>query len=117
MGTTSLTREQLNEAISEFADKIMEALDATVTDEAAGEPELTGTKFKAIDINGEERVMDAQDINSGTLVLDGPFEIFCCSTSWGGNSWMRYNGRQLTHEEFAAEMRDADSLPRIVHVG
>ena len=33
MGATSLTREQLNEAINQFADKILETLGATVTDE------------------------------------------------------------------------------------
>ena len=39
MGATSLTREQLNEAINQFADKIMDALGATVTDEAEAEPD------------------------------------------------------------------------------
>lgn len=119
MGTASLTREQLNEVINQFADKIMEALGDTVTDEDTGEPELTGTKFKAIDLNGEERVMDARNIDCGTVVVDDVFEYFRCSTRMGGNSypWMRYNGRQLEHEEFAEEMRDTTALPRIIHKG
>lgn len=119
MGTTSLTREQLNEAISDFANKIMDALGAAVTDEETTEPEPTGTRFKAIDIDGEERVVDATDITCGTLVADGPFEYFRCTVGGYGNSypWMRYNGRQLTHWGFAEEMRNLDMLPRIVHEG
>ena len=115
MGATSLTREQLNEAINQFADKIMDALGATVTDEA--EPELTGTKFKVIDLDGEVHVMDAKLIDCGTLICEDVFEIFCCGTGFGGNPWIRYNGRTLSHEEFAEEMRNANTLPRIVHNG
>lgn len=117
MGTTSLTREQLNEAIEQFADKIMEALGADVTDEEAGEPELSGTHFKVIDLDGEERVVDATEISSGTLIMEGPFESFCYGSGFGNRAWMRYNGGPCTHEGFAAEMRDASELPRIVHVG
>lgn len=117
MGTTSLTRKQLNEAIEQFADKIMEALGATVTDEAAGEPELTGTQFKAIGLGGDHRVMDAATIEAGTLVMDGPFEYFRCGEGFGGKPWVRYNGRAFSHEEFAAEMRDINSTPRIAHQG
>ena len=36
MGTASLTREQLNDIIEQFANKIMETLGADVTDERAG---------------------------------------------------------------------------------
>lgn len=117
MGTASLTREQLNEAINQFADKIMDALGATVADEEATEPELSGTRFKVIDLDGNECAVDAQLIDSGTLITDGPFEIFRCSMGFGSKPWMRYNGRPLTHEEFAAEMRDAASTPRIIHEG
>lgn len=117
MGATSLTREQLNEAINEFADKIMEALGATIADEATTEPELSGTRFKVIDLDGKECVVDAQLIDSGTLITDGPFEIFRCSMGFGSKPWMRYNGRPLTHEQLAAEMRDADTPPRIIHEG
>lgn len=117
MGTTSLTREQLNEIVGELADKIMETLGAAVTDEEASEPELSGTRFKVIDFDGNECVVDAQLIDSGTLIADGPFEIFRCSMGFGSKPWMRYNGRSLTHEEFAAEMRDAVPTPRIIHEG
>ena len=41
----TITREQLNEAINEFADKIMEALGATVADEETSEPELMRLKW------------------------------------------------------------------------
>lgn len=119
MGTTSLTREQLNEAIGEFADKIMEALGATVTDEAETEPELADTYFKVIDTDDEELVVDAANIPCGTLVTRGVAEYFRYSLGEQDSScsWMRYNGRQLSHEEFAAEMRAAPHTPRIVHWG
>ena len=119
MGTTSLTREQVNEAINEFADKIMEALGATVTDEAETEPELAGTYFKVIDIDDRERIVDATDISCGTLVKRGAFEYFRCGVDEHDNSypWMHYGGRQLTHEEFAAEMRATPYIPRVVHWG
>ena len=119
MTPTTFTRAQLNEAINEFADKITEALGATVTDEAETEPELAGTHFKVIDLDGEELVVDATDIACGTLVLDGLFEYFRCNAGMFGNihPWMRYDGMGLTHKEFAAEMRDADTRPRIAHWG
>ena len=58
----TITREQLNEAINEFADKIMEALGATIEDEEANEPEPTDTRFKAIDINGKGVEVDAENL-------------------------------------------------------
>lgn len=115
MGATSLTREQLNEAINQFADKIMDALGATVTDEA--EAELTGAQFKVRDLEGDLQVMDAREVECGTLVADGPFEYFRCAIEYGDNKWVRYNGRMLSHEEFAEEMRDLITPPRIVHNG
>lgn len=118
MGTTSLTREQVNEAIEQFADKIMEALGATVTDEAAGEPELTGTQFKAINTNGVECVMDAESINWGALVRAGVCEYFrCYGVGDGRHPWVRYSGTLYTNEQFAARMRALDNIPHIIHEG
>ena len=119
MTTATITREQLNEAINEFANKIMDALGVAVTDEAETEPELTGTYFKVIDTDDEELVVDAANIPCGTLVMRGMFEYFRCGADEHDNSypWMYYSGRQLTPEEFAAEMRAASRTPRIAHWG
>ena len=118
MGTASLTREQLNEAINEFADKIMETLGANVTDEeTTSEPELTGTRFKATNLNGDTVELDAEDANVGTLVADGAFEYFRCVPDGATGPWVRYSGQSYSHEEFAAEMRDTYAQPRIVHEG
>lgn len=117
MGTTSLTREQLNEAIEQFANKIMESLGPTVADDETTESELSGTRFMVIDLDGRECVVDAKLISSGTLIMDGPLELFRCGTGFGSKPWMRYNGGPLTHEEFAQEMRDADTIPHIAHQG
>lgn len=115
MGTTSLTREQLNEAINQFADKIMEALGATVTDEAAGEPELTGTKFQARNEGGDLITVDSAALTFGVLIVAGVVEYFKAST--GGAPWVCYDGEQVTDEEFARRMRNSFHMPRIVHQG
>lgn len=118
MGTASLTREQLNEAVEQFAGKIMEALGATVSDEETSEPELTGTCFEVIDLAGEKCVMDAMDVSSGTLILEDAFEYFRCYT--GGDisaPWVCYSGATYSHEGFAEKMREAFNTPRIVHHG
>lgn len=117
MGTASLTREQLNEAINEFADKIMEALGAAVADEEPGEPGLTGTRFKVINLAGDELELDAEDVSSGTLVRDIAFEYFRCGPQGATGPWVKFTGGSFTHEEFAAEMRAAASMPRIIHWG
>lgn len=117
MGATSLTREQLDEAINEFADKIMEALGAAVADEETAEPELSGTRFKVINLAGDEMELDAEDISSGTLVMDIAFEYFRCGPQSATGPWVKFTGNSLTHEEFAAEMRAAASTPRIAHWG
>ena len=118
MGTTSLTREQLNEAIEQFADKIMETLGATVTDGEASEPELSDTSFKVIGLDGEECVVDATEISPGTLIVENVYEYFRCYM--GGdtpNPWVRYTGTTYSHEDFAEEMREAGTIPRIIHGG
>lgn len=117
MGATSLTREQLDEAINEFADKIMEALGAAVADEETAEPELSGTRFKVINLAGDEMELDAEDISSGTLVMDIAFEYFRCGPQSATGPWVKFTGNSLTHEEFAAAMRAAASTPRIAHWG
>ena len=117
MGAASLTREQVNDVIEEFANKIMEALGAAVADEEPGEPGLTGTRFKAINLAGDEMELDAEDISSGTLVMDIAFEYFRCGPQSATGPWVKFTGGSLTHEEFAAEMRAAASTPRIAHWG
>lgn len=113
----TITREQLNEAINEFADKIMEALGATVADEETSEPELTRTCFKVRNLNGDEIEVDAVDVSSGTVIADGAFEYFCCCKNGETGPWVRYNGASYSHEQFASEMRNALIMPRIVHYG
>lgn len=124
MGTASLTREQLNEAtghlgeaIEQFANKIIESLGVTITDEETTEPELSSTRFKAINLNGDVVELDAEDVNVGTLVADGVIEYFRCIPDGVAGPWVRYSGQSYSHEEFAAEMRRAYARPRIVHEG
>lgn len=117
MGTASLTREQLNDIIEQFANKIMETLGADVSDEETTEPELTGTRFKATDLNGDMVELDAEGMGVGALVADGAFEYFRCLPDGVTGPWVRYSGQSYSHEEFAAEMRRAYAQPRIVHEG
>lgn len=113
----TITREQLNEAINEFADKIMEALGATVADEETNEPELTGTRFKAIGLHGREEEVDAVDIAPGTLLTVGVIEYFRCHREGVTGPWVRYTGESYNNVQFAEEMRTAYATPHIVHVG
>lgn len=113
----TITREQLNEAINEFADKIMEALGATITDEETNKPELPSTRFKAIDTIGELVEVDAVNLPAGTLVVDDVYEHFRCYAAGGVGPWIRYTGTQFSNEEFAEEMRNTGNLPRIIHRG
>ena len=116
--TETITREQLNEAIEQFADKIMEALGATILNKEASESELTGTFFKAIGLDGTERVVDAREISAGTLILEDVYEHFRCYE--GGDvsgTWVCYSGATYRHEKFAEKMRRSSSTPRIIHEG
>lgn len=113
----TITREQLNEAINEFADKIMEALGATVADEETVKPELTGTRFKAIDTDGEEVEVDAARLDAGTVVADGPLEYFRCYADGEIGPWVKYTGTSFAHDDFAEEMRLTIPTPRIIHRG
>lgn len=123
MRTASLASEQVNEAIErvneaieQFANNIMQAFG--ITDEEASEPELTGTSFKVIDIDGEERIMNAENFNVGTLIAEGPFEYFRVTVGVNYPApWIRYSGSEFNHAEFAEEMRLSDILPRIIHHG
>lgn len=118
METLNITREQLNEAIGKFADVFLNDLGVTVADEEPSEPELTGTRFKAIDINGVERVMDAECLNGGTLVVVGVCEYFrCYGVGDEHHPWVYYSGTSYTNERFASRMRASDNIPRIVHEG
>lgn len=118
METLNITREQVNEAIGKFADVFLNDLGVAIADDETTEPELTGTQFKAIDSNGVERVMDAEYINWGTLVVVGICEYFR-SNGVGDkrHPWVSYSGTSYTNERFAARMRAADNIPRIVHEG
>lgn len=113
----TITREQLNEAINEFADKIVEALGATITDEDASEPELSGTCFKVLNADGIVEGVDAVNINPGSVVAVGAIEYFRYFSDDGTGQWVRYSGEMYNHEEFAAEMRAVPTTPRIIHEG
>lgn len=113
----TITREQLNEAIEEFANKIMEALGVTVADEEANEPELTGTRFKAVELDGERVEVDAEEILPGTVVVDGGLEYFRCYQDDKTGPWVKYTGVSFGHNAFAAVMRNAISTPHIIHRG
>lgn len=115
--TETIAREQLNEIIGEFADKIMNALGVPIADEEPDGPELTDTCFKVTDLSGNEMEVDAVDVNTGTVIADGVYEYFRCHQEGETGPWVRYTGESYTHEEFAEEMRNTYKLPCIVHYG
>ena len=81
------------------------------------EPELTGTQFECIDNNGALVIADAQELNTGTLIIADDWEAFRILETDDQKPWITYVGNVYTHEQFAALMRRQYSTPKIVHVG
>lgn len=115
----TITREQLNEIVNQVVTEVLDSLDATPTDgEASSKSEAvaTGTKFLALTEDEKTEIVDAADMQSGTLILLDYAEYFRSRLAFEGD-WMSYSGEWYTDEEFAKKMRDHAALPTVVHWG
>lgn len=81
------------------------------------EPKLTGTQFECIDTNGELFVAKADELEVGTLILVGDWEVFRIVETPEQKPWITYIGDAYTHLKFAEAMRDEFVKPKIVHNG
>ncbi len=79
--------------------------------------ELTGTQFECIDNNGELFVADAQELNTGTLIIVENWEVFRILETSDQKPWITYIGEAYTHSQFANLMREQFVKPKIVHNG
>lgn len=101
-------QQKIDEAVEEFRKKL---------EKEFKEPELTGTQFECIDNNGELFVADAQELNTGTLIIVDDWEVFRILETSEQKPWITYFGEAYTHSQFADLMREQFVKPKIIHVG
>lgn len=99
-------QKMIDDAVEEFRKKLEK-----------GFTELTGTQFECIDNNGELFVVDAQELNTGTLITVDGWEVFRILETYDQKPWITYIGEAYSHEQFAELMREQFVKPKIVHEG
>ena len=117
--TEVISRERLNEIIDQFATAILDALETgPTTEEGSSEPEMAvpDTKFMALTMDEKPEVVDAAELQSGTLILLNYAEYFHCRLAQDGD-WMSYSGEWYTDEELAEKLRNELCQPRLIHWG
>lgn len=99
-------QKMIDDAVEEFRKKLEKEF-----------TELTGTQFECIDNNGELFVVDAQELNTGTLIIVEDWGVFRILDMFEQKPWITYTGETFTHEQFAELMREQFVKPKIIHVG
>mgnify|MGYP000929801995 CR=1 FL=1 len=82
-------------------------------------PDLTSTQFECFTPECRRIVMDSLDIETGTVVVVGCWEVMRVVDNGDRNekAWVGFDGRTYTHEEFADTVRSAHDVVRVVHYG
>lgn len=101
-------QKMIDDAVEEFRKKL---------EKEFKERELTGTQFECIDNNGELFVANAQELNTGTLIIVEDWEVFRILETSDQKPWITYIGDAYSHEQFAKLMREQFVKPKIVHNG
>lgn len=101
-------QKMIDDAVEEFRKKL---------EKEFKEPELTGTQFECIDNNGELFVANAQELNTGTLIIVEGWEVFRILETSEQKPWITYIGEAYTHSQFAELMREQFVKPKIIHAG
>lgn len=99
-------QKMIDDALEEFRKKLEKEF-----------TELTGTQFECIDKDGELFVADAQDLNTGTLIIVEDWEVFRILETSEQRPWITYIGEAYTNEQFAKLMREQFVKPKIIHAG
>ena len=99
-------QKMIDDAVEEFRKKLEKEF-----------TELTGTQFECVDNNGELFVADAQDLNTGTLIIVEDWEVFRILETSEQRPWITYIGEAYTNEQFAKLMREQFVKPKIIHAG
>lgn len=105
---TTDIQKMIDDAVEEFRKKL---------EKEFKEHELTGTQFECIDNNGELFVANAQELNTGTLIIVEDWEVFRILETSEQKPWITYIGDAYTHSQFAELMREQFVKPKIVHNG
>lgn len=99
-------QKMIDDALEEFRKKLEKEF-----------TELTDTQFECIDNNGELFIVDAQELNPGTLIIVEDWEVFRILETSYQKPWITYIGEAYSHEQFAELMREQFVKPKIIHVG
>ena len=99
-------QQEIDEAVEKFRKKLEKEF-----------TELTGTKFECFDKNGELFIADAQDLNTGTLIIVEDWEVFRILETYDQKPWITSIGETYTNEQFAELMRKQFVKPKIIHMG
>ena len=103
---TTDIQKMIDDAVEEFRKKLEKEF-----------TELTSTQFECIDNNDELFVADAKELNTGTLIIIGDWEVFRILDTFEQEPWITYIGETYTHSQFAKLMREQSVKPKIIHVG
>lgn len=99
-------QKMIDDAVEEFRKKLEKEF-----------TELTGTQFECIDNNGELFIVDAKELNTGTLISVEDWEVFRILETPEQEPWITYTGEPYSHEQFTELMRKQFVKPKIIHVG
>lgn len=99
-------QKMIDDAVEEFRKKLEKEF-----------TELTGTQFECIDNNGELFVADAQELNTGTLIIVEDWEVFRILETSEQKPWITYIGEAYTNKQFAKLMCKQFVKPKIIHAG
>ena len=105
---TTNIQKMIDDAVEEFRKKL---------EKEFKEHELTGTQFECIDNNGELFVANAQELNTGTLIIVEDWEVFRILETSEQKPWITYIGDAYTHSQFAELMREQFVKPKIIRAG
>ena len=81
--------------------------------------DLTATQFQCFTTECRQVVMDAFDIEAGTVVVVDGWEAMRIISNSERNekAWVVFDGRMYTHEQFADIARNSNDNVRVVHYG
>lgn len=108
-----MTTTELDPLIKAFVKTLEEADITTNTSD------LTSTQFECFTPECRRIVMDSLDIEPGTVVVVGCWEVMRVVDNGDRNekAWVGFDCRTYTHEEFANTVRSTRDVVRVVHYG
>lgn len=97
-------------------DSLIKAFVKTL-EEATSTSDLTSTHFECFTPECLRIVMDSLDIEPGTVVVVGGWEVFCILNSEFERRWIAYRGEIYNDYEFAELARKCNGKVMVIHAG